>query len=146
MTDIKIYRCSVCGYIYRDKKAPCECPFCHNQKSFNQISPDSLNFEFFKDTWQRQVKWMNATKYQDEIKLNPNEETLKGLAESMGKYLKEGQQCYCPCRVLSNNPEADRKIICPCYLYMGEIEIWGRCHCSLYVTPKWAKENKIDSA
>lgn len=140
MADTKIYRCSVCGYIYRDKEAPCECPFCHNQEIFNEIDPDNLNFDFFKDTWTKQVNWMNSTKYQDEIRLNPDEKVLKSLAEGMTKYLQEGKQCYCPCRVLSGNKEADRKIICPCYLYMGEIELQGRCHCSLYVTPRWIEK------
>lgn len=140
----KIYRCTVCGYIYRDDEPPCECPFCHNEQVYEEISKEEINFDFFKDTWQRQVKWMNVTKYQDEIMLNPDGKVLKGLAEGMTKYLQEGKQCYCPCRVLSGNKEANRKIICPCYLYMGEIEIWGRCQCSLYVTSDWAKENKPD--
>lgn len=139
---MKIWCCSICGYIYRDKGPPCECPFCHNQDVFDKIPLAKVNFKFFKDAWERQVDWMNITKYQNEIKLNPDEEALKGLAEAMEKYLKDGKQSYCPCRVLSGNEEADRKIICPCYLYMGEIEIWGRCQCSLYVTPKWIKENK----
>lgn len=139
---MKIFRCSVCGYIYRDKNEPCECPFCHNQKVFDEISLEKINFEFFKDTWERQVIWMNTTKYQNEIMLNPDEEDLKGLAEAMEKYLKDGKQAYCPCRVLSGNEEVDRKIICPCYFYMGEVELQGRCQCSLYVTPKWIEENK----
>lgn len=139
---MKIYRCSVCGYIYRDEEAPCECPFCRNSNVFEEIPLEKVNFSFFKDSWTRQVTWMNTTKYQDEIKLNPDESALKVLAQGMEKYLKEGKQSYCPCRVVSGKELADKKIICPCYLYMGEIEIWGRCHCSLYVTDKWLKENK----
>lgn len=141
---MKIYRCSTCGYIYHDKNAPCECPFCRSKGVFTEIPEKNLNFEFFKDTWERQVRWMNSTKYQDEIKLNPDEKALKGLAEAMAKSLKEGKQCYCPCRVLTGKEAADLKIVCPCYLYMGEVELQGRCHCSLYVTEKWVEENKVD--
>lgn len=137
-----IYRCNVCGYIYRDKEAPCECPFCRNKNVFDEVKLENIDFAFFKNTWMLQVTWMNQTKYQNEIKLNPDEEALKGLAEAMKKSLEEGKQCYCPCRVLSGNEDADRKIICPCYLYMGEVELQGRCHCSLYVTPKFIEENK----
>lgn len=138
----KIYRCNTCGYIYHDKEAPCECPFCRNQNVFDEIAEKNLDFEFFKDAWSRQVRWMNSTKYQDEIKLNPDEEVLKTLAEGMIKFLKDGKQAYCPCRMLTGNELADRKIICPCYLYMGEIELQDRCHCSLYVTDKFINENK----
>jgi len=113
-----IYRCNVCGYIYRDKEAPCECPFCRNKNVFEEIPLDKVSFEFFKKTWALQVEWMNSTKYQNEIKLNPDENILQDLADGMIKFLKDGKQCYCPCRVLSGNEEADRKIICPCYLYI----------------------------
>ncbi len=142
MINKKIYRCSVCGYIYRDKNAPCECPFCHNKGVFEEIPEDKINFEFFKDAWTKQVNWMNSTKYQDEIMLNPDEKILKDLAETMGKYLKDNKQAYCPCRLLSGDKEADRKIICPCYLYMGEIETQGKCHCSLYLV-KNKKKSEI---
>jgi len=131
-----VHRCSVCGYIYQDDEAPHECPICHNPQSvFEVISEKKLNYEFFKDTWARQVKWMNATKYQDEIMLNPKEETLKMLAEAEAKSLldKKKGQAYCPCRILTRNKSADRKIICPCIFYPGEVEQMGRCHCSLYV-------------
>jgi ferredoxin-thioredoxin reductase catalytic subunit/rubredoxin len=139
---MEIHRCSVCGYLYRAEEAPAECPFCHNKGVFDQIPENKINYDFFKDTWQRQVKWMNATKYQNEIRLNPDENVLKQLADNEGKKLLEGKQAYCPCRLLTGNEWADRKIICPCYLYMGEIELQGHCHCSLYVTDKWIEENK----
>jgi len=132
----KVFRCQTCGYIYRDNEPPHECPFCHSPQSvFEEIPVQKINFDFFKDAWTRQVKWMNASKYQDEIQLNPDEKILKMLADGEGKNLldeKKGQ-AYCPCRVLSGNKWGDRKIVCPCYFYMGEIEIDGQCHCLLYL-------------
>ncbi len=133
----KIHRCTVCGYIYKDGEAPLECPICQNKGTFEDVKPEKVDYDFFKDCWTRQVKWMNATKYQNEIMLNPDENVLKQLAEAEKKFLLEGKQAYCPCRILTGKELADRKIICPCYFYMGEIELQGRCHCSLYVTPKW---------
>ncbi|MFC1598894.1 ferredoxin-thioredoxin reductase catalytic domain-containing protein [Patescibacteria group bacterium] len=130
---MKIYRCAVCGYIYQNAQAPCECPFCRNKNIFDEIPLNQVDFEFFKNAWSRQVSWMNNTKYQIEIQLNPDESVLKDLAQAMGNFLKDGKQAYCPCRVLTGNELADKKIICPCYFYMGEIELEGKCHCSLYI-------------
>jgi len=129
-----IFKCSICGYIYKDEKAPKECPFCHNPAEvFFDVNPKMVDYEFIYDAWQKQVNWMNNTKYQDEIKLTDDEGVLKSLAEAEIKNLLKKGQAYCPCRVLSGNKEADRKIICPCYYYMGEIEIMGLCHCSLFL-------------
>ena len=133
---MQIHRCSICGYIYRDDEAPHECPFCHSRGAFDEIAEKNVDYEFFKDAWQRQVRWMNATKYQNEIMLNPDESILRQLAEAEAKFLLEGRQAYCPCRMLTGKEIADRKVICPCYLYMGEIELQGRCHCSLYLVKK----------
>jgi len=138
----KIYHCNVCGYIYQDNEPPHECPFCRNRGVFDQIKINKIDFAFLKKAWQKQVAWMNSTKYQIEIQLNPDDKVLQGLAETMIKSLQEGKQAYCPCRILTGNQLADLKIVCPCYFYMGEVEIWGRCHCSLYVTKKWLDENK----
>lgn len=138
----KIYRCNVCGYIYADGEMPLECPFCHNRGTFEEAPREKINYAFFKDAWDRQVRWMNATKYQNEIMLNPDENVLKALAETEAKSLLEGKEAYCPCRLLTGNFEADRKVICPCYLYMGEVELQGHCHCSLYVTRDWVEKSK----
>lgn len=132
----KIYRCKVCGYVFKGDKEPAECPICQNSNVFEEIPVEKINYEFFIDAWSRQVKWMNATKYQNEIMLNPDETVLKTLAEAEGDFLKTGKQAYCPCRILSGNELADRKIICPCYFYMGEVELQGHCHCSLYLVKK----------
>jgi len=133
---MKIYRCAICGYIYKDKNAPCECPFCRNSECFDEVKEKHIDFSFFKDAWERQVRWMNATHYQIKIKLNTDETILKDLADAMKEYLLHKGQAYCPCRVLTGKAGADRKIICPCYFYMGEVELQGRCHCSLFLLEK----------
>jgi len=40
---------------------------------------------------------------------------------------------YCPCRVVSGDPERDSKIICPCVFMADDIERDGKCFCSLFV-------------
>ncbi|MFH0964679.1 MAG: ferredoxin-thioredoxin reductase catalytic domain-containing protein [Planctomycetota bacterium] len=54
---------------------------------------------------------------------------LRGLLkrkEKRGEY-------YCPCRVLSGDPEEDRKIICPCAYMADDIRRAGICQCGLFV-------------
>ena len=129
---MEIYRCNICGYIYKDKQEPRECPFCRNANVFEAVKEENIDFAFFKDCWERQVRWMNATFYQIKIKLNSNEDVLKELAEGMKKNLLKKDQAYCPCRALTGKINADKKVICPCYFYMGEIEVQGYCHCTLF--------------
>lgn len=67
------------------------------------------------------------------FRLNPNKEIVDrlfmALLERQEKYGKE----YCPCRRVSNNPEKNKKIICPCVYHKKEIQEQGHCHCFLFV-------------
>ena len=66
--------------------------------------------------------------------LNPDghvvDMVIKGLAKRQAKF----GQPYCPCRVMSGDPEQDRAIICPCELHQEEIERDGICHCRILVS------------
>ena len=68
-------------------------------------------------------------------KLNPDRETaerlIKGLLENEKKY---GLR-YCPCRIVSGNPEEDKSKICPCRFISKEIEEQGHCLCGLFIKP-----------
>jgi len=53
---------------------------------------------------------------------------IKGLIkqrERWGEY-------YCPCRVVTGDPNADAWKICPCDAVFVDIERMGRCHCGLF--------------
>lgn len=67
------------------------------------------------------------------ICLNPDkkitESLIKGLIERKKKY---GER-YCPCRRVTGDKEADKKIICPCIHHKKEIEEQRHCHCFLFV-------------
>jgi ferredoxin-thioredoxin reductase catalytic chain len=43
----------------------------------------------------------------------------------------------CPCRLASGNREWDRDIICPCSYREADVEEYGSCYCSLYVSREW---------
>lgn len=43
----------------------------------------------------------------------------------------------CPCRLASSDRDGDRDIICPCVYSIPDIEEFGSCYCSLYVSKEW---------
>lgn len=43
----------------------------------------------------------------------------------------------CPCRLASGVKERDADIICPCQYRDPDIEEYGSCYCSLYVSREW---------
>lgn len=60
-------------------------------------------------------------------------ELLDGLLVNMGRY----GYMSCPCRLASGKYEDDRDIICPCSYCQPDIEEFGSCYCSLYVSREW---------
>jgi ferredoxin-thioredoxin reductase catalytic subunit len=73
--------------------------------------------------------------------LNPDVEFTKELVK--GILLNEKRYGYwnCPCRLASGNKEEDQDIICPCDYRDRDLEKYGGCYCSLYVSKK-IKEGK----
>jgi ferredoxin-thioredoxin reductase catalytic chain len=43
----------------------------------------------------------------------------------------------CPCRLASGEREGDTDIICPCAYRAADVEEYGSCYCSLYVSQGW---------
>ena len=66
--------------------------------------------------------------------LNPD----KGFLSDLLRGLKENEERYgypaCPCRLASGKLEFDRDIICPCDYRDPDVEEFGTCYCSLYVS------------
>ena len=46
----------------------------------------------------------------------------------------------CPCRLAAGDKEKDRDIICPCVYREPDVEEYGNCYCSLYVSEEWNEE------
>jgi ferredoxin-thioredoxin reductase catalytic chain len=46
----------------------------------------------------------------------------------------------CPCRLASGDREKDKDIVCPCVYRVHDVEEYGSCYCSLYVSRAWNEE------
>jgi ferredoxin-thioredoxin reductase catalytic subunit len=69
------------------------------------------------------------------FKLNPNQKALEGIILGLLRNRKFKGEIYCPCRQVTGDKEKDKEIICPCVFHRGEIELQGKCKCTLF----WAK-------
>jgi ferredoxin-thioredoxin reductase catalytic chain len=58
---------------------------------------------------------------------------LEALLVNKNRY---GYMC-CPCRLASGDKVKDRDIICPCVYRTADVEEYGSCYCSLYVSSDW---------
>ena len=60
---------------------------------------------------------------------------LKGLLMNKERY----GYMSCPCRLASSDYAQDRDIICPCLYREPDLEEFGSCYCSLYVSQDWSE-------
>ena len=67
------------------------------------------------------------------FKLNPNEQIVDVVLAGLKRNEEKHGERYCPCRRVTGDREADKKIICPCIYHKDEIEKDGHCHCNLFV-------------
>lgn len=71
--------------------------------------------------------------------LSPDEEMLKALLSGLLKNEHRYGYRSCPCRVATGDYDRDCDIICPCAYREGDIALYGRCYCGLYVTEEFIK-------
>jgi ferredoxin-thioredoxin reductase catalytic subunit len=82
-------------------------------------------------------------------------ETLKKIQEPKGYYFNTDRELVsdllsslllnkerygymaCPCRLASGDRQADEDIICPCVYRTPDVQEFGSCYCSLYVSREW---------
>jgi ferredoxin-thioredoxin reductase catalytic subunit len=60
-------------------------------------------------------------------------ELLEALLVNKERY---GYMC-CPCRLASGDRDADKDIMCPCEYRAQDVEEYGSCYCTLYVSEAW---------
>lgn len=60
-------------------------------------------------------------------------ELLRGLITNKKRY----GYMACPCRLASGELENDRDIVCPCVYRAPDVEEFGSCYCTLYVSAEW---------
>lgn len=66
-------------------------------------------------------------------RLNPDPKVVAALIEGLVRRKVKFGDYYCPCRIVTGNPETDRGNICPCETHEAEIAEKGKCHCGLFV-------------
>lgn len=57
-------------------------------------------------------------------------ETAESLLDNQKRY---GYLC-CPCRLACDNKEKDTDIVCPCEYRDADVEEYGACFCTLFVS------------
>ena len=94
--------------------------------------------ELSEEEVENQIKiWKEFTERQPEgskFSLNPNQETVRMLAQGVLNNEKNKGLRFCPCRMISKDREADKKLVCPCNFKSQKT--WrekGECWCSLFV-------------
>lgn len=69
--------------------------------------------------------------------LNGDKEKTFELLRSLLINKKRYGYMACPCRLATGVQENDRDIICPCIYREPDVEEYGSCFCSLYVSADW---------
>ena len=64
--------------------------------------------------------------------LNSDKEAVTRIIRGLFENEKKHGFRYCPCRRVTDNPEENKKIICPCEFHLAEIEKYGHCLCKLF--------------
>jgi len=96
--------------------------------------------EISKENIEKQIKiWKEFTERQnnDRFILNPNKEAVERLAKGVLTNEKNKGMKFCPCRMISEDKEQDKKLVCPCSFKMQKT--WrerGECWCSLFMKVK----------
>ena len=77
--------------------------------------------------------------------LNPDTEFTKNLIKGLLINGKRYGYWLCPCRLTSGVREKDIDIICPCDYRDADLNEFGCCYCSLYVSEKNKEKNEFKS-
>lgn len=68
---------------------------------------------------------------------NQDRETVMELLEGLTTNKERYGYMACPCRLASGERDNDKDIICPCVYRKPDVEEYGSCYCSLYVSKEW---------
>ncbi len=69
--------------------------------------------------------------------LSGDEELVMQLMEGLLANKERYGYMSCPCRLASQDREADKDIICPCDYREQDVKEYGSCYCNLYVSKAW---------
>ena len=71
---------------------------------------------------------------------NDDKERVSELLEALLLNKERYGYMSCPCRLASGDREQDKDILCPCAYRGPDVEDYGSCYCSLYVSRAWNEE------
>lgn len=77
--------------------------------------------------------------------LNPDIEFTKNLIRGLLVNEKRYGYWLCPCRLTSGSREENLDVICPCDYRDADLNEYGCCYCSLYVSKKNKDKNEFHS-
>ena len=86
-----------------------------------------------KETPEQIIRRMENHAEKHGHRLNPDRKTVEAIARGLIRNKEKYGKQYCPCRIVKNSPEEDKKIICPCIYHLDEIKEMGHCLCNLFV-------------
>jgi len=87
-----------------------------------------------KKTIEHTIKKLNQEAESTGYHLNPNKSMTDDLVKSLLINEKRYGYWACPCRLATGNKSEDIDIICPCYYRDADLNEYGMCYCSLYVS------------
>ena len=70
--------------------------------------------------------------------------TYKKLLQALLTNKERYGYMACPCRLASGDRDNDKDILCPCDYRAPDVEEFGSCYCSLYVSADW-NEGKVEN-
>lgn len=77
-------------------------------------------------------------------RFNPDRQAVSMLITALARRALRFGEPYCPCRVMTGDPEQDKDIICPCIYHQEEIATDGICHCLLFCSPEYEAAHRED--
>ncbi len=89
-------------------------------------------------TYERLKKEAEASGYRLTPDADFARELIRGLLANEARY---GYRA-CPCRLASGDRKEDLDIVCPCDYRDADLEEYGACYCSLYVSDAVARGEK----
>lgn len=90
------------------------------------------------------LEWIKNTADAFGCKVNPDKAILQNILDGLIKNERRYGYRSCPCRLASGDYLKDSDIICPCAYMSWDLEVYGRCYCSLYVNEKYiAKDTSL---
>ncbi len=88
------------------------------------------------------LEWIKNTADAFGCKVNPDKAILQSILDGLIKNERRYGYRSCPCRLASGDYLKDSDIICPCAYMSWDLEVYGRCYCSLYVNEKYIANDR----